>query len=343
VNATLVVNNEVSLSYTYEPRIVDGMAFGLNTGMVGIGANNSIARIDNVAVQVIAAETTFEGTEQFPDTNPVIDVGGDVGIWGVAEGRYVGAPTPGESLAYSLVDLGNEEPFKSYSMLDIEVVLNTETMGGVIFDLSADRHKFAAILPDADQLVVGHVTKSGTQVLDAVVDLTIDPGVDHTLTVSLKGTSVTVALDGQVVLGHFYNGVTSDGGFGLYSVDGATSFDSIQIRTDDPSVSGEVPDPVHDDLDAVGGDGGGMSDLDADPEPLETDAPQADGSTEETTGMPIHLLGLTEWGTLEGVEAAWSGLGGSVEAWTTADDDDPLSVTLAIPGWLLETSDDELE
>jgi hypothetical protein len=35
--------------------------------MVGLGAENAVARIDNVAVQVLPPEITFEETEDFTD------------------------------------------------------------------------------------------------------------------------------------------------------------------------------------------------------------------------------------------------------------------------------------
>lgn len=51
--ATLVVDHSQVFSHGFAPRIDPfGYAFGLNGGMVGIGANNSVARIDNVAVTI---------------------------------------------------------------------------------------------------------------------------------------------------------------------------------------------------------------------------------------------------------------------------------------------------
>ena len=235
VNATLVVDNQDVLTFTYAPRIVDGISFGLNTGMVGIGANNSIARIDNVAVQILPPEITFEGVEEFPDTESVIGLVDASGAWALNGGRYEGAPTAGQASAQSLVTLGNAESFQINTLLEIEVVLSTESMGGIVFDQSG-RHKFAAILPDTDQVVIGHVTKSGNPVFDAVASFVSEPGVDYELMVSLKGTSVTVAVNGQILVGHFFNAVTADGNFGLYTSGGASSFDSIEIRTDDPSM-----------------------------------------------------------------------------------------------------------
>jgi hypothetical protein len=64
--ATLVVNNKVTMTYTFDPRVdEDGFRYFLNQGLVGIGANNAKGQIDNVVVQRIAPETTLERTIQF--------------------------------------------------------------------------------------------------------------------------------------------------------------------------------------------------------------------------------------------------------------------------------------
>ena len=307
VNATLLVDNEHVLTYAYQPRVVDGISFGLNTGMVGIGANNSIGRIDNVAVQILPPEITFEGTEEFPDTEPVIDIVEEAGIWTMSGGRYDGALLAGEDVAISLVDLGNTDPFRVSSLLEIEVVLDTEALGGVVFDLNAKRYKFAAIIPDADQVVIGHVTRSGAPVFDAVASFAIESGIDHQLTVSLKGTSVVVYVDGQALVGHFFNSVTADGRFGLYTMDGATSFDSIKIRTDDPSVLPAGGQPLAATLPAgesmAPSEGLEVSELEpvveralqlwSEAQPERFDIARLETTTFEIVDLPGRLLGLT--------------------------------------------------
>ena len=47
--------------------MIDDYNYGLNRGMVGIGANKSIARIDNVVVQVLPPEITLELAADFTD------------------------------------------------------------------------------------------------------------------------------------------------------------------------------------------------------------------------------------------------------------------------------------
>jgi Ca2+-binding RTX toxin-like protein len=69
VTVTVVVDGEDFFSHTYEPRIIHGYAYGLNSGWVGVGSDNSRGTFDNISVQVLPPEITFEGTEEFPDTH----------------------------------------------------------------------------------------------------------------------------------------------------------------------------------------------------------------------------------------------------------------------------------
>jgi hypothetical protein len=55
------------------------------------------------------------------------------------------------------------------------------------------------------------------------------------LGVSLKGTTVSVTVDGQAVVGYVFNAATVDGRFGLLATSGAASFDDVRVKTDDPA------------------------------------------------------------------------------------------------------------
>jgi len=57
----------------------------------------------------------------------------------------------------------------------------------------------------------------------------------------LKGTTVSVTLDGHVVLGFVYNALTVDGGYGLFTEGGASTFDTVTMMTDDPALSDGLP------------------------------------------------------------------------------------------------------
>ncbi|UCF09029.1 MAG: hypothetical protein JSW28_04915, partial [Thermoplasmata archaeon] len=86
-----------------------------------------------------------------------------------------------------------------------------------------------------DQVIIGHHTSKEGMAYDAVVEKPFRAGADYTLFVSLKGSTLSISLDGFVVWGHVFNAITVDGDFGLLAVDGASSFDEVTVRTDDPA------------------------------------------------------------------------------------------------------------
>src|SRR5690606_13260597 len=58
----------------------------------------------------------------------------------------------------------------------------------------------------------------------------------YTLGVTLKGTTASVTVNGQTVLGHSFNGLVVDGDFGVVSRAGSSSFDSFTVKTNDPKL-----------------------------------------------------------------------------------------------------------
>jgi len=67
VNATVVVDNKLSVTHTFQPRLVDGFSYGLNYGMVGVGSDSARGTFDNVKTLVLPPQTTFQNTEDFGD------------------------------------------------------------------------------------------------------------------------------------------------------------------------------------------------------------------------------------------------------------------------------------
>jgi len=238
---TVVADNKDYFSYTFEPRVIDGWVYGLNSGMLGFGSNNSRGVYDNIAVQVLPPEITFEGTEEFPDTHAGIGFIPTSGVWNVNGERYDGAPEAEES-AISLVDLGLDHGLEVSSILQLDVTLNTQMVGGVVFDYyGPERFKFAAISAESNQVIIGHFTAKRGWSYDAVFDYAIEPGTDYELALSLKGTTVSLSVkesgakNWQAMAGHVFNAVTVDGDFGLLSKDGTSSFDAVTVKTDDPA------------------------------------------------------------------------------------------------------------
>jgi hypothetical protein len=106
----------------------------------------------------------------------------------------------------------------------------------VLFDQNGqDTFKFAAISEVTDQVIIGHHTGRSGWVTDAAVAWTIDADTGYELAVSLQGTTVSVSVDDQAVLGYVFNALVVDGDFGLFSRDGSSSYDTVTIRTDDPA------------------------------------------------------------------------------------------------------------
>jgi hypothetical protein len=147
-------------------------------------------------------------------------------------------------VAYSLADLG-VDALKVSSYLEISTRLQTQTLGGIIFDqYSSTEFKFAAIDATTGKVVIGHYTAKHGWVSDVTVAKGIVAGTDYDLKVVLKGSTVSVSLNNQVVLGYTFNAVNVDGGFGLLSRAGRSSFDSMVIKTDDPAFANHSSVPL---------------------------------------------------------------------------------------------------
>lgn len=215
-----------------------------NDWLVGFGSDNARGVFDNIVVQILPPAITLEATEEFPDTHDVLDLVPVSGWWtGSANGeRYEGAALNGDPMAVSLVDLGWNKGLEVSSILEFEVTFNTEKAGGVVFDYyGPDKFKFAAIDVLANKIVIGHFTARSGWVTDASFGMTIETGTDYVLHLSLKGTTAGVSVkesgkpNWQGMVGHVFHAVTVDGGFGLLSKDGASSFDQVTIKTNDPA------------------------------------------------------------------------------------------------------------
>jgi hypothetical protein len=233
LNATLVVDNKVAFTHTFQPRVIDGWSYGLNWGLIGLGSDNSRGAFDNFRVQTVEQAVTFQTSEDFDDGVADLFTGDSVGVWDVANGRY--ATTPGAGAAYSLLDLGVDQ-LSVAALLDMNANVRTDGLAGFIFDeYSADNFKFAAIDANSDEVIIGHYTKREGWVIDASVSKVIDAEKEdgYKLGVVLKGTTVSVTLDGQTVLGHAFNAVSVDGRFGLLATGGQASFDDLNLRTTD--------------------------------------------------------------------------------------------------------------
>jgi Ca2+-binding RTX toxin-like protein len=233
VNVTLVVDNKNFFTHTYQPRVADGYSYGLNDGMIGVGSDNSRGTFDNVRVLVLPPKITFQSTDDFQDgIADLLPAPLRSGTWSVQNGLYSGSPD-GSGVATSLFDLGVGGLHVS-SYLELAATVNTAARAGFVFDrYSATDFKFVAIDAVSDQVIVGHYTAQSGWVEDAVAARTINAGVEYKLGVTIKGSTVSVTLGGQAVLGTVFNAVAVDGDFGLLAAGAPASFDGVTVKTDD--------------------------------------------------------------------------------------------------------------
>jgi Ca2+-binding RTX toxin-like protein len=238
VNGTAVtvsVNGRQAFTWTYAKRVIDGVEYGLNTGMVGVGSNNARGGFDDVKVQVLPPQITLDTTEDFGDAVAQLFGSAGTGGWQAAGGgRWTGSPATAGGIALQEIDVGTALHFSSY--VELQARLATGGIAGFVFDrYGTDDFKFAAIDVASGTVVIGHHDPRRGWVVDASAAWKPPAGSDHTLQVSLKGASVTVSVNGQLALSHGFNAAVVDGGIGLLARAATASFDSVRVRTNDPA------------------------------------------------------------------------------------------------------------
>jgi len=231
--ATLVVNNSEVFSHVYATRTdIYGVTYGLNAGMVGIGSENSIGAIDNVAVQVLPPELTLDASEDFEDGVADRLTGLMTGNWGILNSRYSGVPESGAVFATSALDVKVGAAY----LLRLDATFSTQGTAGLVFDqYSSDDFKFAVLSVTTNEVMIGHYTERGGWQVDAAVSRTLEAGRDYNLEITLKGTTASVVLDGQAVLGHAFNAPLVDGASGVLAGTDGASFDNVNVQTNDPA------------------------------------------------------------------------------------------------------------
>ncbi|MDY0378541.1 MAG: Calx-beta domain-containing protein, partial [Desulfobacterales bacterium] len=234
--ATLRVDNKVTLTYTFAARVDEyGIQHFLNEGMVGLGAKNAKAQIDNVVAQRIAPQTTFQKTVNFSsqaDVNSLFQ-----GNLTIADGVHSLTAAPGDT-AVDLVDM----QIAPASVLALETIFNTANQGGFVFDYyGPEDFKFVAVSVETGKVLVGHSTSRAGVAVDAEWSATLSADTDYKLGITIAERSVSVTLDGRAVSSYSFNALVTDGEFGLLARNGEVVFDSFMIMTDDPALAGITP------------------------------------------------------------------------------------------------------
>ncbi len=236
---TLVVDGRVSMTHTFDPRLDDdGTMIGFNQGMVGLGANNAKAAIDNIIVQRLAPEITFTESTDFSAYPGNLLIDPNTTGWISGEGVYTGDGTSGSTV--SLMRFG----VAPAAVVNLLGSFSTTSEGGFVFDYYApDDFKFVILSTDTNELHIGHRTSSGWTI-DASYQTDPVGGDLQDLEVTLKSTSVSIKLNNQLVLGYAFNSLITDGAQGLLAVSGETVFNAVKFQTDDLSYSVDpVPEP----------------------------------------------------------------------------------------------------
>jgi len=185
--------------------------------------------IDNVVVQRVPPVTTLNQTVDFSSGPTSLFQAPLSGTWSTTNGRYAGTAGSGTS-ALDLFAL----KVGANSLLDLSATFKVTGEGGFVFDQYAeDDFKFVTISAATKQIILGHRTAKGWFVDAVYNNSTLAAGTDYNLGLTLRGTTVSVTLNGATVLSRAYNGVVTDGGFGLFSRSGQTSFDTTTVKSDD--------------------------------------------------------------------------------------------------------------
>ena len=237
---TMLVDNQYTLSYAFDPRLDnDGFVHGIHEGMVGLGANNARARIDNVTVQRLVPVVTFSETLDFDSgtTSSLLQTPTS-GTWELSNGHYHGmadGSVPAISLSSLLVSPA--------SRINLSAVMSTTGEVGFLFDQYDPVHfKFVTIV--AGHITVGHRTAQGW-FTDATVDLNFVAQTENVLGLTIAGATVSITLNDQPVLSHAFNALVTDGQFGLFGRVGTTSFDTLTVESDDPAyAAGQAGPPA---------------------------------------------------------------------------------------------------
>jgi len=234
---TVKLNNK-TLTHTFAPRIIDGVSYGLNKGLVGAGSDNARGTWDNFVVQILPPTLTMDLVEDFNDNQAQQFTGNQTGTWTTTGGRYASTAAAAVT-SIDTLDLGVGHGLDPASHLELLATLKTNATGGLLFDeYATNDFKFVALDVAAQKVLVGHMEPRRGWVVDTSVSKTLTANTDYAVQLVIKGTSVSVTVGGVFVVSHAYQGAVVDGAIGVLTRGGTTSFDRYQVRTNDSAFSG---------------------------------------------------------------------------------------------------------
>jgi hypothetical protein len=237
---TVNVGNK-SFGYVFGARILDGEAVGLNKGLLGVGSQQAKGTYDNIRIQVAPPAITLDANEDYNDGVANLFTGATTGTWAIVPGAiapdkdYVGT-LGATGIATKDVDLGIGHGLDTASYLELTTTARTTLLGtaGIVFDQYASNDfKFVAIDLPTQRILVGHMDPRRGWVIETAVARALLANTDYSLSLSLKGASVAVSLNGSYVTTWGYNAAVVDGSFGLIARGAAGTFDNTRVRTND--------------------------------------------------------------------------------------------------------------
>ncbi len=227
--ATVVLDGVAAFTHTFAPRVIDGESVGLNKGFVGMGSNQARGTFDNISVQVLPPAITLDVTETFDGgAGLVSDVVSPA--WTAGGGVLTGS-APASAPAVALASIPPLDP-NAYLEFTAVVRPGAGARAGVAYDVyDATTYKFVVLDLAAQAVVFGHAA-GGARVVDETIARSLVAGTLYTMLLTIKGASVSLALNGTFIRSRAYNAALADGGFGLLVGAGSAGVESVRVRTD---------------------------------------------------------------------------------------------------------------
>lgn len=225
-NVTILLDGKSYFSYTFAPRIIDDVAYGLNKGLLGFGSDNSRSRLDGIELRVIPPETTFLYEDDFtdPSTKRFETAEGD---WQASHGSL--SSTGG----LATLDTGLGKGINPSSYVEFRARIISNGLAGITFDgYGTDDYKYVLLDVAAQQVVIGY-RRGGNWVELARINRALDG--DSVIGLVMKGTVVTITIDGAFLHTQAFDAPVVDGAIGLLALAGPASFDDVRFATNDPA------------------------------------------------------------------------------------------------------------
>jgi hypothetical protein len=223
---TVLINGASQLQAQYDPRYIDGKAYGLNMGYVGVGSNNSQGSFDNISVKELPPQSSFANNEDYSDGVADLFTGDRSGTWTISSGRYAGTPS---AIAPAVNVLKMPVSVTADAYVELESQITLSGVAGLVFDYySTDDYKYATLDTSTGTLTIGH-HKRNRNVADFTTTVTIPAGTDQRFELTLRGLTVNALLNGVTVATFSFNGDVVDGGLGLIVRTGSASYDNTRV------------------------------------------------------------------------------------------------------------------